>query len=175
MHARRLPNFCRSAPRVVPTGRRLTSGTISAKLVTMQPGSGFAAAISTHPTSAIAVGEVIGQVFESVGEAPDLAVLFVSSHHLARFREIAAAVHHALRPGSMIGTAAASVIGNGAEVEGQPAISLWVGRTGPVVPFRLEAVASAGGFAVRGWPSPLKGRPAKAILLADPVSFPIDI
>ena len=38
----------------------------------------FGAAISEHPLATQATGEVVGQVLEQVGEAPDLAVLFVT-------------------------------------------------------------------------------------------------
>ena len=38
----------------------------------------FAAALSEHPSPPEAVGEVVGDLLDRVGPAPDLAVLFVS-------------------------------------------------------------------------------------------------
>ena len=44
-------------------------------------GPTFAAALSEHPLATQAVGEVVGQVLESLGTPPDVAMLFVTGPH----------------------------------------------------------------------------------------------
>ena len=90
----------------------------------------FGAAISEHPDAALAVGEVVGAVVEAVGEAPDIAFLFVSGHDVGAVGEIATAVRALLRPGVLAGCTAVGVIGNDYEAEEALAISLWAGRVG---------------------------------------------
>ena len=134
----------------------------------------FAAALSEHPLAAHAVGEVVGQVLESVGEAPDLAVLFVTAPHTGVLEDIAGTVRTLLRPGVLIGCTAVSVVGNGREVEEDAAISLWAGRTGPVTSLRLRVQRTAEGAAIAGWPADLAADASGVLLLADPFSFPTE-
>ncbi len=58
----------------------------------------FASSLSTHPVTAHATGEVIGQVIEQVGRHPDLAVLFVTRPHAGALEEAADAVTPLLEP-----------------------------------------------------------------------------
>ncbi len=133
----------------------------------------FGAAISTHPIAAGAVGEVIGQVLEAVGEAPDLAVMFVTAPFAGALEDMARVVRTALRPKCLLAATAVAIVGNATEVEGDAAVSLWAGKVGPVLPVRLEAVRTGAGMAIRGWPE--APDTAKALLLlADPFSFPVD-
>jgi small ligand-binding sensory domain FIST len=125
----------------------------------------FAAALSEHPVTAHAIGEATGQVLERLGEEPpDLVLLFATRHHTAAFGEAADAVRTLLRPGTLAGCTAASVLANAHEAEETPAITLWAGRFGPVV-----------GRAVPGadllLPDP-PFVPRAVLLLADPFSFP---
>jgi small ligand-binding sensory domain FIST len=135
----------------------------------------FGAAISEHPLTTQATGEVVGQVLEEVGEEPDLAVLFVTTPHLGLMAEIAETVRTVLKPGTLIGASAASVVGGPREVEEGPAISLWAGRTGPVSPLRLQTQRLNGGWALTGLPN---GEQCDAsgvlLLLTDPFTFPAD-
>ena len=126
----------------------------------------FASALSEHPIPATAMGEAIGQVLEGVGEYPDLAVLFVTSHHAGALEDLAATARTVLRPGVLIGCAAVSVVGRGQEVEERPAISLWAGRFGPVAPLRLVTPDQ--------WPDVAPFALEAALVLADPFSFAID-
>ena len=52
----------------------------------------FASAISEHPVTAHATGEVAGQVLEKVGANPDLVVLFVTPPHAGALEDAAGAV-----------------------------------------------------------------------------------
>ncbi|MEO7836312.1 MAG: FIST N-terminal domain-containing protein, partial [Acidimicrobiales bacterium] len=134
----------------------------------------FASALSEHPVPAVAIGEVAGQILERLGPAPDLAVLFVTPPHAGALEDAAAAVADILRPASVIGCAAVSVVGKGREVEEQAAVSLWAGRFGDVEPVRLEAVPGAAGIELTGFPHQLPFEPRALLLMADPFSFPID-
>ena len=109
----------------------------------------FAAAISQHPVTATAVGEVVGQVLETIGRTPDLATLFVTGHHAGALEDAAGVVRAVLAPTVLTGCAAVAVAGDGLEVEEGPGLVLWAGRTGPVAPVRLTLDRGA----LQGWPS----------------------
>jgi small ligand-binding sensory domain FIST len=99
----------------------------------------FASSLSVHPVTAHATGEVIGQVIEQVGRHPDLAVLFVTRPHGGELEAAVETVSCLLGPTLLFGCAAESVVGNQREIEQTPAVSLWAGMTGPIVPVRLWA------------------------------------
>jgi small ligand-binding sensory domain FIST len=136
----------------------------------------YAAAISQHPLATHAVGEVVGEVLDAIGEAPDLALLFVSTAHTGAMDDIAAAVRDLLRPGTLIGCTAATVVGGRQEVEDSPAISLWAGGPIGTTPLRLQAEVTPDGPAITGFPETDRLPPgAGAVLvLGDPFSFPAD-
>src|ERR1700736_3300806 len=114
----------------------------------------FAAALSVHPVTAHAVGEVAGQVLEQLGPHPDLMLLFVTRPHAGALEDAAAAVRQILSPTVLLGCAAESVVGPGLEIEEDPAVSLWAGILGPVAPIRLSAVMGDPPRLV-GWPDAL--------------------
>ena len=133
----------------------------------------FAAALSQHPVPATAVGEVVGQVLEQLGPAPDLAVVFVTPPHAGALEDAAAAIAEVLRPGTLIGCAAVSVVGTAREVERSAGVSLWAGRFGPVEPVHLTAFREGDDFTFDGWPESVPFEPSALLLLADPFSFPV--
>ena len=133
--------------------------------------SRYGAALSEHPDSASAVGEVIGEILEAVGPSPDLAVLFASAAHRDAIGEMADAIHQVLAPSALIGATAVSVIGGPLEVEERPAVSLWAAAHCPVQPVRLEAVRSHEGWAVGGMPADAEGT---LLAVPDPFTFPSD-
>ena len=134
----------------------------------------FAAGLSEHPVTAHAVGEVVGQVLDAVGSAPDGVLLFVTPPHGGAIEDAARVVWEVLRPGALLGCTAESVVGNDREVEGEPAVSLWAGRTGPVVPFHLEVEQAPDGAVLTGWPEDEAAGATALLLLADPYSFPVE-
>lgn len=134
-----------------------------------------AAALSEHPAPAEAVGEVVGAVLDAVGPEPDLAVLFASRAVAGAIDDIAGAVRALLAPGCLLGAVASTVIGGGREVEEGPALALWAGRTGPVVPVRITTEAVEGGLRVLGVPRAAgEDGPRTLVLLTDPFSLPLD-
>jgi small ligand-binding sensory domain FIST len=133
----------------------------------------FAAALSQHPLTAHAVGEVTGAVLEAIGSSPDLAVLFVTPHHSGALEDAAATVRKVLEPATLIGCAAESVLGDATEVEDAPGVALWAGRVGSLAPVRLTAVPATPD-SISGWPDNLPFEPRALVLVADPFSFPVD-
>jgi small ligand-binding sensory domain FIST len=135
----------------------------------------FASAISEHPLTAQAVGEVAGQVLEQIGPNPDLAVIFLTPPHGGALEDAAAAVRTILEPRILLGCAAVAIAGNAREVEFEAGVSVWAGRMGDqVVPIRLHAEMGAFGPVVTGWPDDLPFEPAAVLLIADPFSFPAE-
>jgi small ligand-binding sensory domain FIST len=136
----------------------------------------FAAALSEHPLPTHAVGEVVGEVLEQLGEAPDLAILFVSAPHTGAIEDIVSAVRQLLRPRVLVGCTAGTVVGADREVEDHPAISLWAARIPTVEAHRLSAERTADGPAITGFPAACElPADAEAVLVfADPFTFPAD-
>ena len=84
---------------------------------------------------------------------PDLVVVFASAAHVEFLGEISAAVTTVLRPGTLVGASASSVLAGAQEAEEVPALSVWAAWTEPVRPLRLVTGAIAGmaiGMAVEG-------------------------
>jgi small ligand-binding sensory domain FIST len=92
----------------------------------------FGAAVSVHPVSSHATGEVIGQVIEEIGAHPDAAILLVSPGHAGALEDVARTVRRLLAPSVLIGAAVPAVIGQGADDEGGAGMALWAGVVGPV-------------------------------------------
>ena len=141
----------------------------------------FASALSQHPLTTQATGEVIGQILESLGTGPDLAVVFVNPSHGGALEDVAGAIRSVLDPTVLLGCVGQSVIGTGVEVEEGPAISLWAARLGQARSIRFDAVddlaslpgAGTGlqsdGVALRGAGSAQANE--ALIVVADPFSF----
>ena len=123
-----------------------------------------AAALSEHPLASHAVGEVAGQLLESVGRDTDLALLFVTAAHAGALEDAAGAVREVLRPRVLLGCTAESVVGGAREVEARPAVSLWAGDVRAGAPFVLTT----------GDPPDVPHGAGALLLLADPFSFPVD-
>jgi small ligand-binding sensory domain FIST len=142
----------------------------------------FAAAMSQHPLATHAAGEVIGDVLDRLGDEPDAAVLFVTGPFAGAMEDIAATARTILRPGSLIGATAASVLGGEREVEGEAAVALFAMRFGPRRRFRsgpsAEAVRIRAEREPDGWRVEASGGAtfdgSTLVLLADPFSFPVE-
>jgi small ligand-binding sensory domain FIST len=131
--------------------------------------------MSEHPVTATAVGEVVGQVLEQLGEEPpDLALLFVTAPHGGAIEDAASAVRSMLSPATLLGCTAESVLAGHREVEGAAAVALWAGHTGPVSPFHLELTPTPDGHTLIGWPDEIPDDTSGLLLLPDPFSFPTD-
>lgn len=142
----------------------------------------FTVGFSQHADPGIATGEIVGQVLETLGVQPDVAVLFTSGEHMGNTDEIAAAVVELLNPGAFIGTTAVSVAAGEREIEEETAAVLWVGSLGGSNAPRARAVR------LGGVPDPVADDEALAaaldevhaagdlsmVVLADPYTYPVD-
>jgi small ligand-binding sensory domain FIST len=137
----------------------------------------FAAAISTNPDTRQAVAELVAAT-ASLGGPADLAVVFYSPHHADQLVRLARGLSSGLSPGCLIGCQGENIIGTGREVEGRPAVSLWLARWGDRVrvdAMRLEPERTPDGPALLGWPDAIaECRPESSalIVLGDPFTFP---
>jgi small ligand-binding sensory domain FIST len=134
----------------------------------------FAAALSEHPLATHAIGEVIGSLLEALGPEPDLALIFVTGAHLGALDDIASAVRATLAPRTLLGVTAVSVMGGRREVEAQAAVSGWAARVGPVESVRIQARAGTDPVEFLGLPESAARPGSTLLLVADPVSFPLD-
>jgi len=133
----------------------------------------FAAALSEHPLATQATGEIIGQVLEELGPAPDLAIIFVTSPFGGAIEDIARTVRSVLNPRVLIGAVAVSVMAGAREVEDTPAISLWAARFDlDLEPVRLEAFRPGGDEILIAGGGVIGRDSGTLIVLADPFSFP---
>ncbi|MHB8465678.1 MAG: FIST signal transduction protein [Acidimicrobiales bacterium] len=128
----------------------------------------FAAALSEHPVTAYATGEVCGRVLEAIGTHPDLVLVFTTLAHAGALEDVVATIGEVLQPTVIVGAASESVVGTAQEVEGGPAVSVWAGRWGPVLPVRLAPRST---LAI---PDELPFAPSALLLVGDPYSVPVD-
>lgn len=133
----------------------------------------FAAALSEHPLATQATGEIIGQVLDELGRAPDLAIIFVTSPFGGAIEDIARTVRSLLNPRVLLGAVVVSVIAGDREVEDTPAVSLWAARFElDLEPVRLEAFRPGGDEILVAGGGVIGRDSGTLIVLADPFSFP---
>jgi small ligand-binding sensory domain FIST len=140
----------------------------------------IAAAVSGNPQHRRALEQVCAQISAGLdAQAPDLAIVFASRHHLDNLERISEQIRGELKPGCLLGVTGESIIGGRMELERTPGISILAARmpgvsmhpcTGrDLFPFEEspEGLAKLGrGF---GADSDLRA----AIVFADPFSIPV--
>jgi small ligand-binding sensory domain FIST len=132
-----------------------------------------ASASSEHPSAQSAVGEIVGELLDRVGPAPDLLVLFVTGAHLPAVNDIASTLRRLLNPRVLVGTTAVSVLGGAREIEEAPGISCLAARFGcDIEPVRLEAFRTPDGNLTMAGGGVLAANTGVLLLFADPFSFP---
>lgn len=136
----------------------------------------FAASLSEHPVAASAVGEVIADILDGLGDGPDLACLFVTGPHTGALEDIGRAVADLLHPRALIGATANAVVGGGRGVEDAPGLSLFTARLdGGLTSVRLTAEQTLDGWVVAGLDHDAASKATTMLLLTDPFSFPVDV
>src|SRR5579884_4559628 len=88
----------------------------------------FAAALSTQGPTAAAVEEACTRALDGWSGPADLAVVFFSPHHAGDAEQFLPRLRERLAPRRLLGCVGESIIGNDREVEGRPALSLWLAR-----------------------------------------------
>ena len=141
----------------------------------MKAGSG----LSTAPDAAAAATEAATAAREALSaERPDLAVVFASPHHAPSAAAVLSAVHRVAEPKGVMGCVGEAVVGGSREVEGEPAVSVWLGSIpGGAETFHMEFVRTSGGGAFAGWRADGGSNEGTGAILmvCDPFSFPADL
>lgn len=140
----------------------------------------FASALSTLESTAAAVDEVAQRALASLGATPDLALVFFSPHHNKEADFLAKELCETLGTEKLLGCSGESIVGTSREVEGTPAISLWLAKftTGTVTPMYLHLEQTKEGGIIDGWPQSIAGQWSSdtfLLLLGEPYSFPADL
>lgn len=143
----------------------------------------MAAGVSGHLDAMMATEYAVGRCAESLGQsgAADLAVVFLSGHHVGHAAEIAALVRKKLDAKALIGCSAEAVVGGEMELENAPGVSVFAAHLPGVrvqtfateeLPIeREQASAEASRLAeVAG----ISSEHRATILLADPFSVPLN-
>jgi small ligand-binding sensory domain FIST len=101
------------------------------------------AALSVHPLTAAATGEVVGEVLEAMGPGADVAVITASGSHVESIGAVVSTVRSMLGVDVVLWAAATGVIGGSRGIEDGAGLALFVARTGPVVPVELSISGDA--------------------------------
>src|SRR5687768_9457477 len=111
-----------------------------------------AAALSTHLDAPAAMEEACTHALGQLAGAPDLAVVFVSSHFAEAADRLADQARELLGTDHLIGCTGESIVGTHREIEEQPAVSVWLARWPKVTvaPFRLEFERTREGDVIAG-------------------------
>jgi small ligand-binding sensory domain FIST len=140
----------------------------------------WASALSEQTPLANAISECAASIRQQLGElTPDLAVVFVSSHHREQFEELPVMVAEKLGHPLILGCSGGGIIGNGVEVEQQAAVSITAAHLPEVTltEFHLEAADLPDlDAAPQAWEELVKVSRSdnpQFVLLADPFSFPV--
>ncbi len=144
------------------------------------PAPRFAAVLSSQADTLAAAQQACQQAIEQLGAAPHLAFVFASFHHQPRIAELAATLKSRLGDASLLGCTGESIVCNQQEIEGQPALALWLAYLPgvDVRPMRLEFQPTREGGSFSGWPDDLDtsaAAPSTLLLLGEPFSFPADV
>ncbi|MGH2682397.1 MAG: FIST N-terminal domain-containing protein, partial [Actinomycetota bacterium] len=131
------------------------------------------AGLSTETDSREAAIEAAMVARRSLDEArTSLALVFASPHHAARASALLDAVHEACRPEALIGCVGEAVLGGRREVEGEPAVAVWLGALDEgIETFQVEFQATEEAGVFTGWPE--EGN--RFLLVCDPFTFPADL
>lgn len=141
----------------------------------------WSSAVSDSASFTEAVAEASEQVLAGLGgRRPDLAVVFISSHHALSYSSAPQLLGEALGATTLIGCSAAGVIGGGKEVERRPgiAISAAVLPGVEIIPFNLnQDELPSPDAAPEAWQALLGIRPEDCpaiMLLPDPFTLRSD-
>ncbi len=133
-----------------------------------------ASALSTARNTDAAFRDVLDRVADGLaGEEADFALAFTSAHHADRLADLWEGARSRSLARRLVACTGESIVGEGREIEGSAAVSLWAIRLagGPSRAIRLEF--ADGEF--RGWPEDLPADRQTLLLLGDPFTFPADL
>ncbi|MEO8424237.1 MAG: FIST N-terminal domain-containing protein, partial [Actinomycetota bacterium] len=134
------------------------------------------AALSTDPDPAKATAAAVEEALSQLGGAEvSLAVLVASRHHAPSAEVASEAVRVKAGAERVIGCVAETVVGGDREVEGGPAVAVWLASLPKrVETFHMEFVRTSEGGVFGGYRFE-EGGPGPCLLIGDPFSFPTDL
>ena len=107
-----------------------------------------------------------------IAATPTLAVLVTSPHHMARARDVLELVHDLARPDALVGCVAEAVVAGRREVEGEPAVVVWLAALPqPAETFHMEFLSTGSGGVFAGYRFDHTGTDLH-LLFPDPYGFP---
>lgn len=134
---------------------------------------------SIEPGTERAVAEACAQANDALdGESVTVAMVFFTPHHAPDVDLVAETVLEQTEPRRLLGCTADSLIADGHELAGQPAVTVWLASWPDVAvdAFHLVPSGSPQSPEFEGWPDPMPSpseNPA-FLLLADPFTVPVD-
>jgi len=145
-----------------------------------KPQPKFAAALSVQDTTEAALAEVIKQALDDLAAPVDLAMVFLSPHHLEHVEVVAKELTRLLGTSNIVGCTGESIIGESREAEDTPAISLWLAHLPEttILPMHLEFQRTPDGGSIVGWSDELPTQWAEGactFAVTEPFSFPSDL
>jgi small ligand-binding sensory domain FIST len=137
------------------------------------------AGLSTLGDTGRAAEEAISSALLGLdGQQAGLALLFASPHHSDQAEELLQAVHDITGPAALIGCVGEAIVGGPEEVEGEPAVSVWLSSLSGAEAFHMAFVRTSSGGAFGGWQferSSDVAVPPVHLMVADPFTFPVDL
>ncbi len=140
----------------------------------------WASELSDQPGLDDAIAACVSSIQRQLdGDTADLAVVFVSAHHQERYGDIPGIVRGQLGVKNILGCSGGGIIGNGQEVEQQPALSITAASLPDVVidGFHIKGDAlpdlDAGPQLWEDLMQVAKSDDPQFVILADPFSFPV--
>ncbi len=110
------------------------------------------------------------------GRPAGLALVFASPDHAERAQDVLDAVHDAASPAAMVGCVSEAIVAGPRELEGEPAISVWLSDIEGAQGFHMRFSRTESGGVFSGWLFERSddGTTPVHLLIADPYTFPVD-
>ncbi|BBZ40269.1 FIST signal transduction protein [Mycobacterium conspicuum] len=132
----------------------------------------IAVGVSTAPDAReAALGAAAQARHQLAGEAPSLAVLFVSRSHTDRAADILDAVQQMVEAPALIGCVAQAIIAGNREIEDGPAVAVWLASGLAAETFAMDFVRTGSGGLITGYRFDRTTHDLH-LLLPDPYTFP---
>jgi len=138
------------------------------------------AVLSELPDTLEAARDASSRALAALGTAPNLAVVFASFHHQPQFDALAQTLQGELAADCLVGCTGESIVCNDREIEGGPALALWIAHLPATTmeAVQLDFQATKEGGTILGWPDSWSDElpeGSSLIVLAEPYSFPADV
>ena len=142
----------------------------------------FSNALITNANWSEEVEQCCQTLVADIAVSPDVAIVFVSPHFADEFQEIADVIQEKLQPINMIGCVGDSIVSGGREIEGDPAIAIWVAalpdtkiETAHLLLHRVADGAMISGTQELPLEHITERQASALIVLGEPFSFPADL